>query len=469
MIRHTRDRRSHIRDLLSKPARLISISFILLISIGALLLVLPIASKDGQSIGFLKAFFTSTSAVCVTGLVAVDTATHWTSFGKIVILALIQCGGLGLITITTFFFVLARRKLGFKTMIVAQESTASFSFNDVVKLVRRIVLITVSIELVGAVLLASRYIPKFGLGRGLSKAVFQAVSAFCNAGFDLMGDTASGPFSSLVAWNGEPMVILTTAFLLIFGGLGFIVINSLIEFPKTKMLPYHSRLVLITTAILLVTGTVFFFLVEYSNTGNYALGDLPFGQKILAAFFQSTTPRTAGFNSIDQATLTDSSKVMTTILMFIGASPGSTGGGIKTTTFAMLLASVFAELRGSEYTILLRHRISRAVFNKSFLILALGLSVVVITTLILTFTERDMLEAGRLTALDLVFEATSAFGTVGLSSAGTQGLSEPSWVVLMLSMIIGRVGPASFAISLIQGARPETRDKVYPDGRCIVG
>ncbi|MBP7402933.1 MAG: Trk family potassium uptake protein [Clostridia bacterium] len=452
-----------------KPARLISISFLLLISIGTLLLVLPSASKDGQSIGFLRAFFTSTSAVCVTGLVTVDTASHWTLFGQIVIMSLIQCGGLGLITITTFFFVLARRKLGFKTMIVAQESTASFSFNDVVKLVRRIVVITVSIEMVGAILLASRYIPAFGFSRGGFKAVFQAVSAFCNAGFDLLGDTASGPFSSLTAWNGEPMVILVTGFLLILGGLGFIVISSIIEYPKKKMLPYHSRLVLITTAILLLSGTVFFFIAEYGNTGKNALGTLPFGQKILAAFFQSTTPRTAGFNSIDQGNLTDSSKIMTTLLMFIGASPGSTGGGIKTTTFALLLASVFAELRGSEYTILLRHRISRAIFNKSFLILALGLSVVILTTLFMTFTEHSLLESGKISTLDLLFEATSAFGTVGLSSAGTPGLSEPSWVALSLSMIIGRIGPASFAISLMQGAKPETREKVYPEGRCIVG
>jgi trk system potassium uptake protein TrkH len=189
----------------------------------------------------------------------------------------------------------------------------------------------------------------------------------------------------------------------------------------------------------------------------------------VAAFFQSATPRTAGFNSIDQASLTDSSKIVTTLLMFIGAAPGSTGGGIKVTTFAMLLASVFAELHGYENTILLRHRISRAVFNKSFLIMALGLFVIASTTLVMTFAERSLLEAGKFSTLDLVFEATSAFGTVGLSAAGTPALSPPSWIMLILSMFIGRVGPASFAISLISGAKPETRDKVYPDGRCIVG
>ncbi|HEY5466860.1 MAG TPA: potassium transporter TrkG, partial [Clostridia bacterium] len=421
------------------------------------------------SIGFLQALFTSTSAVCVTGLVTVDTATHWTIFGQVVIMCLIQFGGLGIITITTFFFVLARRRLGFKTLLLAQESTASFSFNDVTKLVRRIILITLSIEGTGAFLLATRYVPAFGWKHGLFKSVFQAVSAFCNAGFDLMGDTASGKFSSLTAWNGEPLVILVTAFLLIFGGLGFIVINSLLEFPKTRILPYHSKLVLIMTGILLVSGAVFFFSVEFGNKANGALGSLPFDQRFVASFFQSATPRTAGFNSIDQASLTDSSKIVTTLLMFIGAAPGSTGGGIKVTTFAMLLASVYAELRGYENTILLRHRISRAVFNKSFLIMALGVFVIATTTMVMTFAERSLLEAGKISTLDLVFEATSAFGTVGLSSAGTPSLSQPSWIMLILSMFIGRVGPASFAISLMQGAKPETRDKVYPDGRCIVG
>ena len=464
-----KEKRSRVRSLLSKPARLIALSFISVILVGTLMLMLPVASRDGTSIGFLRALFTAASATCVTGLVVVDTALHWTLFGQIVILSLIQIGGLGIITITTFFFVMARRRLGFKAMIVAQESTASLTFSDVIKLVRRIALITVSIEGIGAILLATRFIPAFGWSKGVFKSIFHAVSAFCNAGFDLMGNTPSGAYSSLTAWNDEPLVLLVVVTLLIIGGLGFLVINSLLEFRKTKSLPYHSRLVLIMTGILLVSGAVYYFLVESGNTSAGALGSLPFGQRFLGAFFQSATPRTAGFNTLDQAALTESSKIMTALLMFIGAAPGSTGGGIKVTTFAMLLASMVAELRGYENTILLRHRISRAVFNKSFLIMSLGLMVILVTTLVMTFTERTLLAGGDLNALDLVFEATSAFGTVGLSIAGTQNLSEGSWIMLILSMIIGRVGPASFAISLMQGARPETRDKVFPDGRCIVG
>ena len=261
-----KEKRSRVRSLLSKPARLIALSFISVILVGTLMLMLPVASRDGTSIGFLRALFTAASATCVTGLVVVDTALHWTLFGQIVILSLIQIGGLGIITITTFFFVMARRRLGFKAMIVAQESTASLTFSDVIKLVRRIALITVSIEGIGAILLATRFIPAFGWSKGVFKSIFHAVSAFCNAGFDLMGNTPSGAYSSLTAWNDEPLVLLVVVTLLIIGGLGFLVINSLLEFRKTKSLPYHSRLVLIMTGILLVSGAVYYFLVESGNT-----------------------------------------------------------------------------------------------------------------------------------------------------------------------------------------------------------
>ena len=469
MLQPKKEKRNLTRGLLAMPARLITLSFLTLIAVGTLLLSLPVASRGGSSIGLVKAFFTATSATCVTGLVTVDTATHWSLFGQIVILALIQAGGLGIVTITTFFFVLARRKIGFKAMIVAQESTASLRFSDVMKLVRRVVLITMTIEVVGAAVLATRFVPAFGWSRGIFKSIFHAVSAFCNAGFDLMGNTDSGPYSSLVAWNGVPVVLLTIAVLFILGGLGFIVINSFVEYRKTRSIPYHARLVLFLTGVFLVTGMAFFLLAEYNNTASGAMGTLPAGQRFLAAFFQSATPRTAGFNSIDQASLTGSSKIVTILLMFVGAAPGSTGGGIKVTTFAMLIAAVFAELRGYEYPVLLRHRIARAVFNKAFLILSLGFFTVLVTTVGMTFTERALLASGGTTVLDLLFEAVSAFGTVGLSAAGTPNLSQGSWLLLTVSMIVGRVGPASFAISLLQGPRSDTRDMVFPEGRCIVG
>jgi trk system potassium uptake protein TrkH len=226
---------------------------------------------------------------------------------------------------------------------------------------------------------------------------------------------------------------------------------------------------LFLTGVFLVTGMAFFLLAEYNNTASGAMGTLPAGQRFLAAFFQSATPRTAGFNTIDQASLTGSSKIVTILLMFVGAAPGSTGGGIKVTTFAMLIAAVFAELRGYEYPVLLRHRIARAVFNKAFLILSLGFFTVLVTTVGMTFTERALLASGGTTVLDLLFEAVSAFGTVGLSAAGTPNLSQGSWLLLTVSMIVGRVGPASFAISLLQGPRSDTRDMVFPEGRCIVG
>ncbi len=284
-----------------------------------------------------------------------------------------------------------------------------------------------------------------------------------------MGDGAGGPFSSLTVWSGNAVAILTTAALVILGGLGFIVINSLLEFRLKKPLPFHSKLVLFMTGVLLVGGTILFLLMESDNPSLGAWGELPLGQRLLSAFFQSATARTAGFNSVDQAALTGSSKLITLLLMFIGAAPGSTGGGIKVTTFAMLIAAIFAELRGFEYPVLLRHRIARAVFNKAFLIMALGLLVVLATTLGMSFIESQQLRAGVFSELDLLFEAVSAFGTVGLSAAGTPALHTGSWVLLILSMIVGRVGPASFAISLMQETQPGKREMVYPEGRCIVG
>ncbi len=469
MLKLRNEKAGRLRALLTKPARLITLSFMSVIAVGTFLLALPAAARDGSSIGWMHAWFTSTSATCVTGLLVVDTATHWSLFGQVIILLLIQIGGLGMITITTFFFVMARRKIGFRTMVVAQESTASLRFSDVKRLVRRVMMMTGGIELVGAGVLATQYVPIFGWQQGLFKALFHSISAFCNAGFDLLGDGASGPFSSLAIWSGNALVLVTTALLIILGGLGFIVISSLLTCSKKKSLPFHSKLVLFMTGLLLVSGTVLFWLSEHHRSTVGVWGAQPAGQRLLAAFFQSTTARTAGFSSVDQAALTGRSKIGTMLLMFIGAAPGSTGGGIKVTTFAMLIAAVFAELRGFEHPILLRHRIARPVFNKAFLILALGLVVVLTTTWGIIAIEDLPLRCGTFSELDILFEAISAFATVGLSTLGTSALQAGSWILLIFSMIVGRVGPASFAISLMQEPRPGNRERVHPEGRCIVG
>jgi trk system potassium uptake protein len=466
-------RKSHTshatRWLNARPGRIIVTSFLLVIIAGSILLSLPFASQNGQSAGYLRALFTATSATCVTGLVIVDTATHWTLFGKIVIILLIQIGGLGLVTITSFFYSFMRKKFSLKTLVITQESTANFGFADVLRLVRKIVLITFVVEICGGILLSWRFIPQYGWLDGIGKGFFQAVSAFCNAGFDLHGDSAGGPFTSLVRWNGDPIVILTTGLLIVVGGLGFIVWSDLIEHRKDRKLNFHTKIVLIMTGLLILTGSIFFLAVEYNNTrSNYSLGSLPDWQRPIAALFQAITPRTAGFNSIDQASMTDSSKLMTVFLMFIGAAPGSTGGGIKVSTFAVILATIFSDVRGKDEIVLLRHRLSRETFTRAIAIMGLAMTIVLFASLAMSFIERTALENHQFGFLDLVFEATSAFGTVGLSSANTPTLQPASWIVLIPAIFLGRVGPASFAISLTM-MKVSKRDMVFPEGKTLVG
>jgi trk system potassium uptake protein TrkH len=412
--------------------------------------------------------FTATSATCVTGLVTVDTATHWSLFGKIVILCLIQIGGLGLVTITSFFYTVMRRKATLKTLVVAQESTANFGFADVMRLVRKIVLITFSIELAGGLILSWRLAERFGPAKGIGKGFFHAISAFCNAGFDLMGDTAGGPFSSLTSLQDDPVIIFTIAVLIILGGLGFVVWSNLIGYHRERKLNFHSKVVLLLTGILLLFGTVFFYFVERGNTSPLAMGSLPAWQQPIAAFFQSLTPRTAGFNSIDQASLSDSSKFMTILLMFIGAAPGSTAGGIKITTFAIVIATILSDIQGRDTIVLLRHRLPRETFTRAFAIVGIGMSIVLFITMLLSLVERDALAQGAFTFLDLLFETTSAFGTVGLSAIGTPELSPVSWAILIPVMYLGRIGPASFAISLAMQRSPH-KEPVHPEGRTLVG
>jgi trk system potassium uptake protein len=457
------------RWLNARPGRIISLSFLAVILIGAGLLALPVSSQDGHSVGFLRALFTATSATCVTGLVVVDTATYWTIFGKVVIISLIQIGGLGLVTITSFFYSFMRKKFSLKTLVITQESTANFGFADVLALVRKIIIITFSVEFVGGVILSWRFIPQYGWLAGIGKGFFQSVSAFCNAGFDLHGDSAGGPFSSLTRWNGDPVVILTTGLLIVVGGLGFVVWSDLLDFKKNKKINFHSRVVLTMTGLLILIGTVFFLAVEYNNQRSaYSLGSLPAWQRPFAALFQSITPRTAGFNSIDQGSLTDSSKLLTTMLMFIGAAPGSTGGGIKVSTFAVILATILSDVGGKDSIVLFRHRLPRETFTRAIAIMGLALTIVIGDSLVMSFIENAAMQAGHFEFLDLVFEATSAFGTVGLSSANTPTLLPASWAVLIPAIYLGRVGPASFAISMTM-MKPVRRDLIYPEGKTLVG
>ncbi len=308
----------------TSPTRIIVSSFALIIFTGACLLSLPIASNDGNSIGFLNALFTATSATCVTGLVIADTLTQWTLFGQIIILLLIQIGGLGIVTFATFFSVLLGRKISMHGKILAQESISDYSFADVIRMIKSVIIITVCVELVGALLLSTSFIPRFG-ARGIYLSVFHSISAFCNAGFDLIGG-----YRSLTQFNGDPVVLYTIALLITTGGLGFIVWKDLYDFRKTRTLYLHTKMVLILSAVLVLFGTIFFFTSEYSNPAT--MGPLNFFEKINAAVFHSVTCRTAGYNSLPLNEMNEMSKITSIFLMFIGAAPGSTGGGIKVTT-----------------------------------------------------------------------------------------------------------------------------------------
>lgn len=441
------------------PTRIVVSSFAVLIFIGSLLLNLPIASRSGESVGYINALFTATSASCVTGLIIADTLTQWTLFGQIVILCLIQAGGLGIITLATFFAVLLGRKASLKTMLLAQESINHFSFEGILKLIKKVVIVTFAIEAIGAILLSTRFVPRYGL-RGIYMGIFHAVSSFCNAGFDIIGN-----FRSLTQFNNDPIIIYTVAGLIIIGGLGFMVWKDIYEYRKTHTLLLHTKIVLTITACLIFFGAVFFFAFEYNNPAT--MGHLNLFEKINASIFHSVTCRTAGYNSVDLDGMLEISKVGTIILMFIGAAPGSTGGGVKVTTFGVLLMTIVSQIKGREETTIFRNRVPQSTLNKSLAITGLaGMLVIMVTTFILAIETGS---TDKINFINVLYETVSGFGTVGLSTGITPGLHIPSKLALILTMFLGRVGPLSFAIALTLRANKRDKDTIYPEGKIVVG
>lgn len=434
--------------------RIIVFSFALIILTGTLLLTLPSASRSGESIQLLDALFTATSATCVTGLVIADTFTQWSTFGQLVILALIQVGGLGMVTLATFFSVLLGRKISMRGKILAQESISDYNFSDVLQMIRSVIRITFVFEFAGAVLLSFSFVPLYGL-RGFYLAAFHSVSAFCNAGFDLFGN-----YRSLTEFNDSPLVLYTISFLIITGGLGFIVWKDLYDFRKTRTLYLHTKLVLIISLSLIIIGAVYFYFAEGSNPAT--MGNLSAVEKVNASVFQSVTSRTAGYNSIPIGEMREMSLVATILLMFIGAAPGSTGGGIKVTTFGILLIAIFSNIRGNDETIVLKRNVPQMVVNKALAITGLAMLVIFIMTSILSGVE-------NIPFVQALFEVTSAFGTVGLSTGITPGLSEISKVILIFTMFLGRVGPLSFAIAIALKENRKLQNAVYPEGKIMVG
>lgn len=445
------DDRAPLARLELNPAQTIVAGFATIILVGAVLLSLPISSAAGTSTPFLTALFTATSAVCVTGLVVVDTGTYYSLFGQLVILVLIQLGGLGYMTVATLMALIVGRRIGLRERIVLQEAHNLYTVGGVVRFTRNVVLITAAIELVGALLLSLRFVPEMGLARGVYVGIFHSISAFNNAGFDVMGG-----FRSLTGYAHDLPVNLIVAALIITGGLGFIVLSDLAA--RRRRLSLHSRIVLTASGALIGLGVALIILLEYSNPRT--LEPLPPLQQLLAAFFQSVTPRTAGFNTIDIAHLREPTLMLLIALMFIGASPGGTGGGIKTTTFVAPMAVIISMLRGRTDPELFRRRLPPVVVYKAVTIALVAVAFVVTMSTALSFVERiDFVQA--------LFEVTSAFGTVGLSTGITPDLTAAGRLLIIATIFIGRVGLLTVAFALTR--RQQALNYRYPEERILVG
>ncbi|NCB51294.1 MAG: Trk family potassium uptake protein [Clostridia bacterium] len=436
-------------------AQIIALGFLLVIALGTLLLMLPAASRNGESAGFLTALFTATSASCVTGLVVVDTATNWSLFGQIVILIMIQTGGLGFMTIATLFFFLVRKKISIRERAVLAESISSAHIGRILSLTGMIFAGTLIFELLGAALLSIRFIPQFGAARGIYYAVFHSVSAFCNAGFDLMG--IREPFSSFTAYSGDALVNITLMVLITVGGIGFLVWDDILQKGiHWKKYYLHTKLVLSFSAALTIGGAFCFFLLEKNRLN----AGMPLGEQVLVSLFSSVTPRTAGFNTVDTASLSSGSKLLTTILMFIGGSSGSTAGGIKTTTLAVILLSLSAGFRKQRCAYAFGRRLPDEALKRA--------SIIVFTSLILALGGALLISGIQgLDISDTLFEVFSAIGTVGLSTGVTRSLSVLSRCVIIILMYSGRVGSVSFAIALLE--RHASPPITYPEEQITVG
>ena len=438
--------------------RMVAGSFAIIILIGTLLLMLPAASQNGQSAGFLTSLFTATSATCVTGLIPVDTGMSWTFFGQVVIILLIQVGGLGFMTILSLFSLLLRRRIGLSERLIMASTLNLNDMDGVVRVVRHALMVTFTLEGIGAVVLSTRFISQFGILGGIWRGIFHAISAFCNAGFDLVGGKF-GAFTSLEGYNNDPLVLCTIMVLIVSGGLGFFVWEDILRTRRWKGFSFYTKLVLSITAALLVGGTVFFLCAEYSNPAT--LGPMSVPQKILNALFQSVTLRTAGFASFNEGGLLDSSMAVSCVLMLIGGSSGSTAGGLKTVTVAVLLLSLRSNMAGREQVTIRGRAIS---YRKVIDAMTLAL---IIIFLFLTGSIVISLADG-VPYLHAAFETASALGTVGVTVGITPTLSAFSHVVLICLMYLGRIGVISFSVAFLTRSRYPAKIK-YPNLDVMIG
>ncbi len=424
---------------------------------GAFLLSLPAASSAGTRAPFLDALFMATSAVCVTGLSVVNVGEHYSIFGQAVLILLVQIGGLGYMTAVTLIALVFRRRISFRERLILQEAMNQSSTEGIVRLIRKVLLYALIIELAGAILLTIRWLFEMPLGTAVYFGVFHSISIFNNAGFDLFGGLPDKP-GSLMHHVDDPFVNAVSIVLIILGGIGFIVISDLLAYPKNKKLTLQSKVVLIVSGALIAIGTIVIFVFEFTNPST--LQPLSATGKALGSLFQSVTTRSAGLNTLEISGLRQATQFFIIIMMFIGAAPGSTGGGIKVTTFAILVGAIIAMLRGKEDIVIFRHRMAKDRIFKAITFTLLSFFLIVIASMVLSTTESYPF-------LGILFEATSAFGTTGMSMGLTSQLTPFGKVIILLLMFIGRLGPVTLAFTLT--SRQEKELFRYPEGKITIG
>lgn len=446
------------KHIMLNPPLALVLGFALIIFIGACLLDLPVAVQDGKNVTFIEALFTATSATCVTGLVVHDTGTTFSTFGRVVILLLIQIGGLGFMTFATMISLLIGSKVGISHRILLKESLNQETLEGMVRLVKLVLLFTFIVELWGFVLLSFRFSFDMELSKALFYGLFHSVSMFNNAGFDIMGPI-SGEYSSFTSYVNDPVVNLTISTLILMGGIGFLVVGEVIRKRRFVMFSLHTKIVLISTLLLTVIGTVLILFLEWNNPKT--LQPLTFAGKFLSALFQAVSPRTAGANTINLPDMHLSTVFIVILLMFIGANPGSTGGGIKTTTFATLIGAVWSEIRGKQDITFFKQRIEKETVYKALTVVMGAFAIISLSVIGLSITEHS----DDLTKI--LFEVVSAFGTVGLSLGLTPTLSLGGKIIIMVLMFLGRVGTITLLIALAGKSKKENIK--FPKGKIMIG
>ncbi len=446
-----------MRSFRFSPTQMIAITFAVIIAVGTILLALPVASRNGVSCGFTPALFTATSATCVTGLVLADTWTQWSGFGQVVILCLIEVGGLGFMSAASLFIFALRRRIGLRERMVMAQALSVDDMHGVVRLQRWVLVGSLVVQVCGALILFLRFFPVYGVRKAVIWGVFHAVSAFCNAGFDLVGSIAPG--QSMIVFNNDPVVCITLMLLIVVGGLGFFVWEEVVRIRRFKNFSVYTKLVLLTTGVLILFGAVAYMALEWNNP--QTLGDMPVWQKILNSFFQSVTLRTAGFASVSQAGLTEGGKALGILLMFVGGSSGSTAGGIKTVTFVVLFLFVAARARGKSTVNVFKKRILPEKVMDAMTIVSVMVGLSLAGAIFLCTTSGT-------TFMDSWFESVSALATVGLSTGITASLSIPAQFLIILFMYFGRVGVLTISLGFMMGNKTEDRFQ-YAHTNLLIG